>query len=778
MEEKTGTITDIVFRNDENGYTVAVMETETEYFTVVGNLPQCVKGSRFRLTGIFKNHPTYGEQFAFKEFEEIMPDDSDAIFDFLSSGIIRGVGKATARLLVRAFGDDTMRILEEEPQKLISVRGIGPKTAEKITQSYGEHRQFAAISVKLQGYGVTTAAALKLFRMYGQNAAALIEENPYRLVEEVRGFGFRKADAIAEKMGIESSSPFRIRSGIRYVLSYFAGEGNTYMPRTELCESAGELLDLPAGLIMQEIIGLAFNGIIKLDRLDGEEVCYLYPLYIAEQQVTRSIARISSGSLKPLSTDKGNMIRQMESDTGLELSEQQKRAVNSSVSCGLSVITGGPGTGKTTIINAMIRIFKQSGLSTAIAAPTGRAAKRIAETSGHYASTIHRLLEYFYYDEADEMRFGRTQDDPLDYDVIIVDEASMIDLMLMQGLTGAVRTGTRLILIGDADQLPSVGAGNVLRDLIESGCANVTRLTDIFRQAEESLIVVNAHKINNGEYPSYNEKDKDFFFMERRSENEILDLIIELASKRLASYYGEIDTLKDIQVLTPVRKGLLGTVSLNTALQQALNPPAPGKNERRNGERIFREGDKVMQIKNNYMIGWRKRRDMSEGQGIFNGDVGTIQRIDHEDQTVTVVFDDERFVTYDFSGIDELELAYAVTVHKSQGSEFPIVVMPISWFPPVLATRNLLYTAVTRGKMAVVLCGSIRRLEAMVDNNRIRMRYSGLGKRLHFLNEMLEADGPTYTDKNPEIYEPYRADAPYEIDELPGTDEQPEIKKL
>ena len=730
MEERQGTITDIIFRNEENGYTVAVMETETEYFTVVGNLPHCVRGTRYRLTGVFKNHPHYGEQFAFSEFEELLPDSSEAIFDFLCSGTVKGVGAKTAAAIIEKFGDDTLRIMEEEPERLTTVKGIGNKTAATIAESFALHRQFARIAMQFQSYGIPTAMALRLYKNYGPDAVALVEEDPYRLVDEVRGFGFRKADQVAEKLGVEKNSPFRIRSGIKYALWYFVGEGNTYMPRAELVDKVVELLDLPGELIFDEIVALAFDGVIKLDELEGEEVCYLYPYYIAEQRVAADLMRIAGGKLKPLMTDVENMIRQTEADTGIVLSEQQKRAIVSSVGCGLSVITGGPGTGKTTIINTMIRIFERSDLKTAIAAPTGRAAKRINETSGHYASTIHRLLEYYYSDETDEMRFGKNCDEPLGYDVVIIDEASMIDLMLMGGLTDAIRTGTRLILIGDCDQLPSVGAGNVLRDIIESDAVYTTRLTDIFRQAEESLIVVNAHRINSGEYPYVNEKEKDFFFMERRSEPALVTLIIDLATRRLSDYYTDLDPIKDIQVLTPVHKGPLGTVALNEMLQEALNPPDPSKNEKKHGGRLFREGDKVMQIRNNYQIGWKKRRDMSEGQGIFNGDVGFIQSIDPEYNTVTVVYDEDRFVTYDATQLDEVELAYAVTVHKSQGSEFPAVVMPVTWFPPMLATRNLLYTAVTRGKKLVVLAGSQKRMEDMIDNNSIKLRYSGLKQRL------------------------------------------------
>ena len=707
MEEKQGIITEIIFHNEDNGYTIAVMETEAEYFTVVGCLPSCVKGSSYKLRGTFKVHPTYGEQFAFTEFEEMLPTGKAGIEGFLASGVIKGIGPKMAAAIVNLFGEETLEIMEHEPEKLSRVSGIGPKKAESIAESFAAHREFANVSMFFQEYGVSADYALKLYKIYGASATELIKENPYRLVEEVYGIGFRKADTIAEKMGIEKESTFRIHSGIKYGLSYYVGEGNTYMPQQELCEKVAELLDVSTELIYENMVTMAFEGDIQIDSLDGQTVVYLYLYYLAEQKVCKNIAAIAGAGLKALSVDIDSMIKMTEGETGIILSEQQITAVKSSLTSGVSVITGGPGTGKTTIINTIINIFEQSEFKVAIAAPTGRAAKRITETSGHYASTVHRLLEYYYCEGEDVMKFGKTSEDPLNYDVVIVDEASMIDLMLMQGLTDAIKPGTRLIIVGDYDQLPSVGAGNVLRDIIESEYVHTVILKEIFRQAEESMIVVNAHRINKGEYPFVNGKDKDFFLMERPSEKAILDLILELITKRLAAYYEGIVPVRDIQVLTPVRKGALGSIFLNKELQQALNPPRDDLMERKFGEKLFRENDKVMQIKNNYQMGWKKRRDFSEGQGIFNGDVGFIEKIDKEFNQMTVIFDEDKYVTYDFSQLDELELAYAVTVHKSQGSEFPIVVMPISWFPPVLATRNLLYTAVTRGKQIVVLVGSV-----------------------------------------------------------------------
>ena len=729
-EERTGRIAEIIFRNEENGYTVAVMETDTEYFTVVGNLPECTRGSNFTLRGTFKQHPTYGEQFAFTEFEEVMPTGIDGIFEFLSSGMIRGVGPSTAASLVAAFGEDTLRVIDEEPDRLTGVKGIGEKTARAISESFAEKREFAKVSLAFQEYGLSAGQAMRLYKAYGAEALDLIEENPYRLIDEVPGFGFIKADRIGRIMGIEEDSPFRIKSGIKYALQYAAGEGNTYLPRTRLKNMVSEILDVSGEKIDDCIVDLAFDGNIKVDNLEGEEICYLFSYYAAELRTVSNLIRINKATLKPIATNLENMIRQAESESGISLSVKQKRAVTASVADGVSVITGGPGTGKTTIINAIINIFERSGLKTAIAAPTGRAAKRITETSGRFAQTIHRLLEYYYSEETDEMRFGKNAESQLEYDVILIDEASMIDVMLMVGLTDAIHTGTRLILIGDSDQLPSVGAGNVLRDIIDSEFAGVTRLTEIFRQAEESLIVVNAHRINRGEYPYVNEQGKDFFFMERSGDGVISDLVLDLVETRLPAFYKNLDPRKDIQVLTPTRKNALGTVALNKLLQSKLNPPSPDKAEKKLGDKVFRLGDKVMQIRNNYQIGWRRRRDFSEGEGIFNGDMGYISNIDNEYGKVTVIFDEDRYVEYDQSGLDELELAYALTVHKSQGSEFPIVVMPLSNIPPMLATRNLLYTAVTRGKTAVILCGSPRVMRGMVDNNSIKERFSGLRARL------------------------------------------------
>lgn len=730
MEEKQGTIAEVIFRNDKNGYTVAVFETELAAFTVVGNLPYADVGRNYLLRGEFTEHPVYGEQFAIKEFEEMMPSTEDGIRAFLSSGVIKGIGKKTAAAIVSKFGADTLRIIEEEPQRLTEISGIREKKAAAITRAYGKHRAFARVSMHLQQYGIGADYAMKLYQIYGEETIKAVEENPYRLVEDIFGVGFKKADMIAEKMGISADDEFRIKSGIKFTLSYFASEGNTFLPQRMLCEKAGGLLGLSIEQVEEQLTGMVFEGELHIESLDDRNVVFLMPYYIAEQNVCKRLAQLNSAGLKPIAASAASLIAKTEFITGIHLSENQKHAVTTSLNMGVSVITGGPGTGKTTIINAIINVLEESGLKTAIAAPTGRAAKRITETSGHYASTIHRLLEYYFSESENMMRFGKTEESPLEYDAVIIDEASMIDLVLMNALVSAIRPGTRLIIVGDADQLPSVGAGNILRDIIDSEYIYCTRLTEIFRQAEESMIVVNAHRINKGDYPDCNAKDKDFFLLRRSTEKEMLETIKELCTKRLPDFYKEVSPAADIQVLTPVRKGVLGSINLNKDLQAVLNPPDDSLAEKTFGDRIFREGDKVMQIRNNYQLAWKNLEDFTEGEGIFNGDVGFIQKVDRQFNEITVVYDEVKHVTYAFNQLDELELAYAITVHKSQGSEFPVVVMPISWFPPMLATRNLLYTAVTRGKKAVVLVGSEGKLHGMVDNNRITERFSGLGGRL------------------------------------------------
>lgn len=738
MEEKQGTIAEIIFHNKDNGYTIAVVETEEEQFTAVGCLPSCDKGRSYILQGKWNTHPTYGEQFAFSGFEEVMPSTEAGIEEFLASGVLKGIGKKTAALIVHRFGNETFDIIEKEPDRLTEISGIGEKKAKAVSEAFHSHREFAEITLYLQQFGINADYAMKLYRVYGSDTVAAVEENPYRLAEDIFGVGFKKADKIAEKMGIAKDDEARVKSGIKFTLWYFVNEGHTFLPQQTLCEKTGELLEIASEIVNDNLVEMAFQGDVQIETLEGRNVVFLMPYYMAEQNVCKCLGALNSAVLKPISMDLDSLIAVTENDTGIFLSEKQKYAVKTSLQQGVSVITGGPGTGKTTIINAIIHILQHGGFNTAIAAPTGRAAKRITETSGYHASTIHRLLEYYYSEGEDTMRFGKTAEDPLDYDAIIIDEASMIDLMLMNGLVSAIKPGSRLVIVGDSDQLPSVGAGNILRDIIESEYIYSVKLTEIFRQAKESLIVVNAHKINKGEYPDCNEKDKDFFMMRQHSEKEILKLIKDLCVKRLPAYYTDLLPVRDIQVLTPVRKGTLGSINLNKELQSIFNPADEALEEKAIGDKLFREHDKVMQIKNNYQLSWKNAQDFTEGEGVFNGDVGFINRIDKEFNEVTVVFDEHKYVIYNFNQLDELELAYAITVHKSQGSEFPVVVMPMSWFPPMLATRNLLYTGVTRGKHAVVLVGSEGKMQGMVDNNRIRERYSGLAMRLRGLMQIVD----------------------------------------
>lgn len=730
MEEITGTITQVFYYNEENGFTIAEMETEDQIVTIKGGLPYAKPGTTYLLKGEFRVHPKYGEEFSFSHAEETIPTGETGIKEFLASGTIKGIGPKTAEAIVRKFGEDTMDVIEHEPDRLTEVDGIGKKKAVQIAESYSSHREFADVALAFGEFGLTSAQSLRLYMSYGKDAVQIVQENPYRLIDEVRGIGFRKADAIAEAMGIGREDQMRIESGIKAYLSAFAGDGNTYKPRTELIEEVAGFLDVTRELVAEGVATLAFDGSVMPDRLGDVDVIYLYPYYAAEKAVVKNLAEIVTSEIRPLMTDLESTLRMTEAESGISLSDNQRDAVKQCVYSPMSVITGGPGTGKTTIINSLIDIFESSGFEVALAAPTGRAAKRMEQTTGHPASTVHRMLEYARDDDSGDMLFMKNADDPVEKDVVIVDEASMLDLMLMKGLTDALKPGTRLILVGDADQLPSVGAGNVLRDIIGSGMVRTVRLTHIFRQAEESMIVVNAHRINSGEYPTLNTKDKDFFFMKRGTEADMQSLIVDLVTRRLPGYYKDVDPLTEIQVLTPTHKGLVGTDALNKVLQDAINPPAPGVPEKKSGDTVFRQGDKVMQIKNDYDIELKYAGGMDAGMGVFNGDIGEIRDVDNEDGKITVVFDDEKYAEYDGSMMDELELAYAMTVHKSQGNEFPVIVMPVSHFPPMLATRNLLYTAITRGRKAVVLVGSENWLYAMVDNNRIKLRYSGLEQRL------------------------------------------------
>ncbi len=742
MGIKEGTLTRIIFNNKDNGYTVAIFETDDEEFTVTGNFHQPKEGLRYQITGSFKVHPKYGEQFVALEYEEVIPDDAPGIRAFLSSGTIKGIGHKTAGLIIDKFGEDALDILETEPERLLEIQGIGKKTLKKITDSYNEGREFAHISFALREYGITTAQAVRIYSEYGKDAIDLIEENPYRLVDDIRGISFRGADQIASKAGIEKDSEFRISSGIKHVLTSFAGSGSTYVPRDTAIEQAAILLDVSEEMIADTLISMAFTGDIKTASVNDENAIYLYDYYSSELSVAADLKRIISAEIGSLPlTDLDAYINGMEKKKNIgrdyvdriELSDEQHKAIYDALTNNVCIITGGPGTGKTTIINFIASILNDLGVKTAIAAPTGRAARRITETSGFTAMTIHRMLGYVFTDD-ERVDFTKNEDDPLDEGAVIIDEASMIDILLMEGLLRAIKSGTRLIIFGDSDQLPSVGAGNVLRDMIKSGAIHTTHLREIFRQAKSSNIIVNAHRINDGEYPEYGGSESDFFMIREGSGERTINLISELMEGRLEKYYNFIDSWNDIQVLTPTKKGMLGTHNLNKVLQDVLNPKSRDKNEKKYGNKVFREGDRVMQIINDYDIEWKEIGNSlfendGEGTGIFNGDMGVIVSIDNEYNRLTVNYDG-KIVTYSNENLDEIEHAYAITVHKSQGSEFKAIIMPIVAVSPMLMTRNLFYTGVTRGKNLVVLIGNEGIMHAMIDNNRVDERYTGLSERL------------------------------------------------
>ena len=733
--QKKGTLTRIIFHNAGNGYTVAVLDTDEGAVRIAGSIAEPKEGADYSLEGRFTIHPKYGEQFSFNSYEELLPEGEDAIYEFLAAGNIRGIGPKTARTLVDTFGEDTLRVIGETPEKLLKVNGIGPKSLTKISESFGESREFANVSIELRELGIEMSDAVRIYKCYGPDSVAIVRDNPFILVEDIRGITFPKADEIAERLGFEPDSAYRIESGIRYTLRSWAVSGSTLMPEELLVEKTAELLDTTRENVGDAVKNLVFNGELEEDRLDDIPVIYLYGYYQAEQRTAFNLRRIRFAERIEINASIDNLIRDAEDSlsadgiSSISLSGDQLSAVEAALLNNISIITGGPGTGKTTILNVLVRIYKRLGLSVALAAPTGRAAKRMEEAAGEPAMTIHRLLEYVYSEDEAMLNFGRNSENPLEQDVIIVDEASMIDIMLMDGLLEAVKTGTTLIFTGDADQLPSVGAGNVLRDMIASESIHTTRLRDIFRQAEDSRIVTNSHLINNGEYPEHGGKDSDFFILQRNNEIEILDTIKEMIGGRLERGFDFIHSADDIQVLTPTRRGLLGAPSLNTVLQEVINPAGEDLPELRIGGKIFRPGDKVMQLRNNYGAEWRRDDDWMTGQGIFNGDMGTVESVDIPGKAM-IVRSDDRLITYSGDMFEEIDLAYAVTVHKSQGSEFPAVIIPAWRFPPMLMARNLLYTAVTRGKKLVLIIGDPRCVRYMIDNNRSDERYTGLRHRL------------------------------------------------
>ncbi len=731
MEKLAGYVEHIIYRNADNGYTVLNLVSGEEEITCVGVFSAIAEGENIEAEGEYTEHPTYGTQFKVDSFEEKAPEDEEAIERYLGSGAIRGVGLALAARIVRRFKDDTFRIIEEEPERLAEIKGISERKAMEIADQVNQKRDLRQAMIFLQQYGITMNLAVKVYQQYGQEVYGIIKENPYRLADDIEGVGFRTADEIATRVGIRMDSDFRIRSGILYVLLQATAEGHTYLPQEELTSRAVQLLDVDTEQIEKQYMDLAIERKIVLKQ-QGEEPTQIYAasFYYMEANTATMLKQLNVRYDVP-DIEIEQRIHTIEKQTGMTLDEHQVTAVKEAVQSGLLIITGGPGTGKTTTINTIIKYFELEGMDIFLAAPTGRAAKRMSETTGNEARTIHRMLELNGGMEG-SAGFERNEQNPLETDVIIIDEMSMVDITLMNSLLKAVAIGTRLILVGDVNQLPSVGPGSVLRDIIESHACNVVKLSKIFRQASTSDIIVNAHKINQGEEIVLDNKSMDFFFLKRYDADVIINVVLQLVMQKMPKYVDA--TMYDIQVLTPMRKGLLGVERLNGILQQYLNPPAKHKVEREHGDMVFREGDKVMQIRNNYQLEWEIRTKfgltVDKGTGVFNGDMGIIREINEFAELMTVEFDEGRVVEYPFKLMDELELAYAITIHKSQGSEYPAVVIPLLSGPAMLMNRNLIYTAVTRARKCVTLVGNEATFAQMVQNTSQQKRYSGLKERL------------------------------------------------
>ena len=721
-----GVIEEIKFRNETNGYTVGRLSTSDGEITIVGYAAFVKLEETVSLEGELIYHNRYGEQFSFTSINIVVPSTLKGIENYLASGLIPNIGPKTAKKIIERFGIDSLDIIQYNPEKLKEIEGIGDKKLRKIIEAYDEQRDLRDIMVYLQQYDITVNHGIKIYKKYGNETIKVISENPYKLSEDVYGIGFKTADNIANKMGVSLDSPYRVEAGLRFIVMEFAGEGHCYVPKNELLIKASNLLGVEEELLEDGIKSLAIKNSFYVLKNKDQINIYYTPYHIAENNVAKKIIELSRVEFDELEVDAKKEIFRIEKSNNIAFGQKQIIAIKESLENGMIIITGGPGTGKTTTINAIITICEGLGLEVVLAAPTGRAAKRMTETTGKEAKTLHRLLEISFMEE--DMGFSKDEDSPIDADVIIIDEASMIDILLMNSLLKAINLGTRVILVGDIDQLPSVGPGNVLKDIINSGTIRVVMLDEIFRQAEESMIIVNAHRVNKGEKPLLNEKEKDFFFMTVRNPQEIVQTIITLNKDRLPNFY-KVDPIRDIQILTPMKKGEVGIHSLNKHLQEALNPKGREKNEKQIGEELFRVGDKVMQIKNNYKLGWSLIRNgiiVDAGEGVFNGDFGYISAIDNEESIVKVLFDEEKEVEYDFKQLDELKLAYATTVHKAQGSEFPVVIMPVYSGPPMLLTRNLFYTAITRAKQLVVLVGEEKYMYMMINNNLIANRYSSL----------------------------------------------------
>lgn len=735
MDNIKGYVEHIVYRNEDNGYTVFNLNNDDGEMTCVGNFHYIEEGELLKLQGEYTTHKLYGLQFKAEASEVCEPEDLVSIERYLGSGAVKGVGAALAGRIVKKFKQDTFRIIEEEPERLAEIKGISERKAWEIATQVEEKKDMRQAMIYLQKYGISTTLAARIYQHYGRSVYRVIEENPYQIADHVPGVGFKTADEIASKVGIHTDSDYRIRSGIFYTLLQSVNEGHVYLKKETLTYRAGQLLEVEIQDIEKYLMDLAIEKkIVMKESQEGMRV-YASHYYYMEMNVAKMLhdlnvaCEVAEASLM-------KRLQAIEENTGLYLDDMQRTAVMEAARRGILVLTGGPGTGKTTTINAMIHFFESEGLDIRLAAPTGRAAKRMTEATGYEAQTIHRLLEVSGNPEDETVNgFGRNEENPLEADVIIIDEMSMVDLPLMHALLGAIVPGTRLILVGDRNQLPSVGPGSVLKDIIESHCFPVVMLTKIFRQAGESDIVVNAHKINRGEEVVLDNKSRDFFFLKRQDANVIISVVITLIQKKLPKYVNAQPY--DIQVLTPMRKGLLGVERLNRILQEYLNPPEAGKTEKEYGDRLFREGDKVMQIKNNYQLEWevatKYGMTIDKGMGIFNGDMGIIREINTYEETVIVEYDEKRMVKYPYALLDELELAYAITIHKSQGSEYPAVVIPLLQGPRQLYHRNLLYTAVTRARQCVTLVGSDSVFQEMIRNTNEQDRNTSLAQRIQEL---------------------------------------------
>ena len=736
-ESITGYIDHIIFRNEDNGYTVMVLKggSEEDELTCVGSFPVVTQGASVELEGNFTQHPVYGKQFQAVRLTEKMPEDALAMERYLGSGAIKGIGAALAGRIVRHFGDDTFQIVENEPERLSEVKGISEKKAREIAMQIAEKSDMRKAMMFLQKYGISLNLGAKIYQKYGDSVYSVLQENPYRLADDISGVGFKIADEIAYRIGIHTDSDYRIKSGMVYTLLQATGEGHVYLPKDELFQRAAELLGVDSSFMEKHLVDLAMDRKIVQKEQGDQILIYPAQYYYLELNTARMLRELDIFCPEDEKIVERRIV-QIEKETGTVLDEMQKKAVQEAAGHGLLILTGGPGTGKTTTINAIIRYFEGEGAEIRLAAPTGRAAKRMTEATGYEAQTIHRLLELSGMPEDDRegqpIHFERNAENPLETDVIIIDEMSMVDIHLIHSLLMAVTAGTRLILVGDENQLPSVGPGNVLRDIIRSGQFPVVELKKIFRQASESDIVVNAHKINKGEQVEINNKSRDFFFLKRYDADIIIRVVIALIQEKLPKYV-EAKPF-EIQVLTPMRKGLLGVERLNQILQRYLNPPDASKKEKEIGQGLFREGDKVMQVRNNYQLEWEIRGrygiPIEKGVGVFNGDTGIIKTINEFAETAEVEFEDGRWAEYSFKQLDELELAYAVTIHKSQGSEYPAVIIPLLSGPRMLMNRNLLYTAVTRARKCVTVVGSEETFRDMIRNEKQQRRYSSLDQRI------------------------------------------------